>query len=212
MERLNPSCQDKHRIAYTDEPPGKPRKVFLIRAEGGSPEELLPENVAEGDPTWSADGTQLAFGRGSDGDGTQDIQIVEIKTRQVSTLPASKGLYAPRWSPDGRYLAALTLDNKKLVLYDFRTQKWSDWVTSPVGIGWPSWTRDSRSVYYDHYEAGQVTCRRVRVGVDHSDELFILQGLRRYHDAWAGLAPDNSRLFTRDLSAPEIYALDVDLP
>jgi eukaryotic-like serine/threonine-protein kinase len=203
---------DGTRIAYTDQPPGKPRKVFLIRAEGGSPEELLPENVEEGDPTWSADGTRLAFGRGSQGDGNQNIEIVEMKTRQVSTLPASKGLYAPRWSPDGRYLAALTLDNKKLVLYDFRTQKWSDWVTSPVGIAWPSWSRDSRYVYYDHY-AGQLSCRRVMVGVNHPEDLFSLQGLRQYQDrAWAGLAPDNSRLYTRDLSTHEIYALDVDFP
>lgn len=29
---------------------------------------------------------------------------------------------------------------------------------------------------------------------------------------WGGLAPDNSRLFVRDTSTQEIYALDVDLP
>ncbi|HTF42788.1 MAG TPA: protein kinase, partial [Terriglobales bacterium] len=120
---------DGTRIAY-----GDGSKVFLIPAEGGSPEQLLPEDIEEYEPTWSADGTRLAFGRGTQGDGNQNIEIVEMKTRQASTLPGSTGLHFPRWSPDGRYLAALTSDDKKLVLYNFTTQKWSNWVASPGGL------------------------------------------------------------------------------
>lgn len=199
---------DGTRIAYSDG-----SKVFLIPAEGGSPEQLLPEDIEEYEPTWSADGTRLAFGRGTQGDGNQNIEIVEMKTRQASTLPGSTGLHFPRWSPDGRYLAALTSDDKKLVLYNFTTQKWSNWVTSPGGLDYPSWSGDSRYVYYNHVDAGQVSCRRVRVGVNHPEDLFSLQGLRQYQGwAWAGLAPDNSRLYARDLSTHEIYALDVDFP
>ena len=175
----------------------------------------MPEDVEEDDPTWSADGTRLAFGRDSHG-GNRDIQIVDLKTRQASTLPGSKGLFSPRWSPDGRYLAALSIDSKKLVLYDFKTQKWSDWVTDPDRLAYPSWTGDSRYVYYDHLNADHPSCRRVMVGVNHPEDIFSLQGLQRYGgdswDAWAGQAPDNSRLFTRDLSTKDIYALDVDFP
>ena len=204
---------DGTRIAYTAAVPGK-RKIFLIPAEGGSPEKLLPEDVEEDDPVWSADGTRLAFARDMHG-GNPDIQIVDLKTRQASTLPGSKGLIGPRWSPDGRYLAAVTVDVKKLVLYDFKTQKWSDWVTDPDTLAYPSWTGDSRYVYYDHLNADHPSCRRVMVGVNHPEDIFSLQGLRRYLDSggsWAGMAPDNSRLFTRDLSTHEIYALDVDFP
>ena len=200
--------------------PGKLGKIFLISAQGGSPEELLPEDVEERDPTWSADGTQLAFSRGSYGVrlglASTDIQIVDMKTRQASALPGSKGLWSPRWSPDGRYLAAMTLDHEKLVLYDFRTQKWFDWVIEPYGLGYQNWSGDSRYVYYDRYDVhDNVSCRRVMVGVNHPEDVFSLQGLRHFGDSWgtwAGLAPDNSRLFTRDLSTQEIYALDVDFP
>ena len=205
---------DGTRIAYRAWLSGKPGKIYLIPAQGGSQEELLPEDVEEEDPTWSADGTRLAFARDSHG-GNPDIQIVDFKTRQAFSLPGSKGLAGPRWSPDGRYLAAETIDNKKLMLYDFKTQKWSDWVTDPDFLAYPSWTRDSRYVYYDHLNADHPSCRRVMVGVNHPEDIFSLQGLRRYGDSggtWAGQAPDDSRLFTRDLSTNDIYALDVDFP
>jgi hypothetical protein len=31
----------------------------------------------------------------------------------------------PRWSPDGRYLAAMPADSDKLLLFDFTTRKWA---------------------------------------------------------------------------------------
>jgi hypothetical protein len=46
--------------------------------------------------------------------------------------------------------------------------------------------------------------------------LLQLRDLNEYSDpligAWTGLAPDGSALFVRDLSAREIYALDLQLP
>jgi eukaryotic-like serine/threonine-protein kinase len=43
---------DGSQIAYISGQAGKPWKIFLIPAQGGSPEELLPENVGEIDATW----------------------------------------------------------------------------------------------------------------------------------------------------------------
>jgi hypothetical protein len=42
-----------------------------------------------------------------------------------------------------------------------------------------------------------------------------LNGIHRYFGtwgSWSGMAPDDSRLFVRDASTQDIYALDVDLP
>jgi len=208
---------DGTQIAYISAKAGKPWKIFLVSAQGGSPEELLPENVGEIDATWSPEGTQLAFGRISAFNiGTKDIQLVDMKTRQTSTLPGSTGFFSPRWSPDGRYLLALSVeDSHKLMLYDFKTQKWSEWLTEANGVDYPQWSADSRYVYYDNFVTGNPKCHRIKVGDNHPEDLFSLSGLRRYFGvwgSWSGQAPDDSRLFVRDVSTQEIYALDVDFP
>jgi hypothetical protein len=58
-------------------------------------------------------------------------------------------------------------------------------------------------------------CHRVKVGGSHPEDLFGLSGLRRYFGvwgAWSGQAPDDSRLYARDVSTQDIHALDVELP
>src|SRR4051812_22496615 len=35
-------------------------------------------------------------------------------------------LFSPHWSPDGRYIAAQSSDSQKLMLFDFKTQKWAE--------------------------------------------------------------------------------------
>jgi tricorn protease-like protein len=169
------------------------------------------------DATWSPDGTQLAFGRVSAmNTGIKDIQLVDMKTRQAFTIPGSTGLFSPRWSPDGRYLLAISVEgSKKLMLYDFRTQKWADWLTSASNVNYPHWSADSRYVYYDDFATVNSRWRRVELGDSHAEDLFRLSDLRRYlglWGSWSGVAPDGSALFVRDVSSQEIYALDVDLP
>ena len=208
---------DGNQIAYISAQYGKPWKIFLLPAQGGSPEELSPEQVGEVDVSWSADGAQLAFGRISTmNTGTVDIQLVDMKTRQTSTLPGSKGLFSPRWSPDGRYLAAMSVEgSKKLMLYDFRTQKWSEWFAENDNFDYPYWSADSRYIYYDNFATDNPKCRRIKVGDNRPEDLFGLNGLRRYFGmwgSWSGQAPDDSRLFVRDMSTQDIYALDVDFP
>src|SRR5437899_6868359 len=112
---------------------GKPWKIFVVTAQVGTREELLPADTAEADPAWSPDGTRIVFSRLPDSANASDIRILDQNTRQVTILPGSTGLFSPRWSPDGRYLAALDFEriSKKMLLFDFQTGKWSDWFEDP---------------------------------------------------------------------------------
>ena len=208
---------DAIQIAYVDIQPGRPSKMFLISAQGGVPQEMLAERDVQ-DATWSPDGKKIVFGRNADtgSSGILVISILDLVTHQVSTVPGSENLWSPRWSPDGQYLAALKLDSTKLLLFDFQTQKWSDWIAEPGIVGYPNWSQDGSYLYYENASTDHPTFRRVKVGQTRSEFLVDLRGLHRYFAApdfgWSGIAPDGSALFVRDLSTDEIYALDLDLP
>ncbi|SPF45280.1 putative Serine/threonine protein kinase [Candidatus Sulfotelmatobacter kueseliae] len=209
---------DATQIAYVDIQPGRPWKTFLISAQGGVPQEMLAESHAQLDATWSPDGKRIAFGRHLNVDPSEAmaIYIVDLAIHQVSVVPGSEALFSPRWSPDGRHLAALSLNSTKLLLFDFKTQKWSDWITEPGVVGYLNWSPDGSFLYYDDALADHPTFRRVKVGQTHSELLVDLKGLPKYSTVpaygWTGIAPDGSALFVRDLSTDEIYALDLDLP
>jgi eukaryotic-like serine/threonine-protein kinase len=147
---------DGSQIVYSAALPGKVLKMFTISAQGGNSEELLGENQLEVDASWSPDGSRLAFGRMD----SAAIYILDLKTRQVATVPGSDGLFSPRWSPDGAHLSGLSADSKRLVLYDFKTQKWSEWVNEMGSIGFPTWSRDGNYLYYDSTFSDHPTFRR----------------------------------------------------
>jgi Tol biopolymer transport system component len=203
---------DGKQIVFTGAQYGKPSKILLVSAQGGAIQELLSENLSEMDPTWAPDGKRIAFGRLAFADN-KDIEVLDLQTHQVSVLPGSQAIYSPRWSPDGRFLVAVANDSRKLVLFNFQTQKWTDWVTHDTDVGFPSWSRDGKYLYFDStYSNGYY---RIKVGETKSESVVDLKNLRRYFGSvgvWSGLAPDDTPIFVRDISTQEIYALDVQLP
>jgi WD40 repeat protein len=157
----------------------------------------------------------MIFGRAPYIPGSSEkvtIQVLDLNSKQVSTFPGSENLYSPRLSPDGKHLATLSSDNKKLLVFDFQTQKWTDWVSEPdAAISFPSWSRDGQYVYYNSI-AKDPGYRRIKVGQTQSELFVDLKDLHRFGAGWSGLTPGGAALFVRDVSADEIYSLEVELP
>jgi eukaryotic-like serine/threonine-protein kinase len=202
-------------IAFLGGYPGKTQSVFVVPADGG-PAQQLTHGKNNGDPTWSPDGKSLAFG-GYALDELQasrkiTVQVLNLTTRQLSTLPNSEGVWSPRWSPNGRFIAALSTDTRTLLIFDFLTQRWT--AVTQANFGYPTWSRDSGYIYFDTVDADPAFFRvRIR---DHKVERIVsLRGLPRKFGAfgpWTGMAPDGSPLVARDASFDEIYALDWEAP
>jgi Tol biopolymer transport system component len=206
---------DGTQIAFTGGREKSYAKLFLVSAVGGNPQELLPEQRTEADPTWSPDGKLLCFGRvpfwefGASGETA--IQTLDLETKQISILPGSEGLYSPRWSPDGRYLAALSADSTRLMLFDFTTKAWSE--LAKGSFAFPNWSHDGRYLYFEDFSDGSI--RRVQIQGRKFELVAELKDLRRSRDMsgfWSAPALDGSPLVMRDAGNQEIYALNLQLP
>jgi Tol biopolymer transport system component len=100
-------------------------------------------------PTWPPDGNTVAFGNRGLTAEDAFIELFNLKTRQLSHLLGGDKIFAPRWSPDGRYIIAISAGNNKLMLYDVKTEKWRQLNTTPDFFGYLAWSQDSAYVYFD---------------------------------------------------------------
>jgi len=208
---------DSEQIAFFDAAPGKPWKIYLISAQGGTPEPVLDEQRNEMDPNWSPDGNSLMFSYFPIFERVAPeklgVYVVELKSRKVKKLPGSEGLWAPRWSPDGRYVVARSLDPQTLMLFDLTTQTWTSLVKG-VHFGFINWSSNGQYVYCLR-RGNEPAVLRVRISDRKVEEIASLKDVRQtgFRGAiWTGLAPDDSPLVLRDIGTQEIYALDLQTP
>jgi Tol biopolymer transport system component len=205
---------DGKRIVFQGISAGKPWTMYIIPADGGALEEIKPW---PGDPGWSPDGNSMVFSTaplvfdpGASIKST--IQIMDLRSRQVVTLPDSEGFYAPRWSPDGRYIAALQANSNRLQIFDLSSRKWRQ--LGDLEAAYPNWSRDSSYIYFRSRELKPWLCR-FRIADASLERMASLTGLRLtgiFGWLWAGLTPDESPLVLRDIGTQEVYSLDWDAP
>ena len=212
--RISP---DGSQIAFTAEMPGQPAQVHVIPVDGGDPEAITSGSQESWDPTWSPSGDALLYGPYFDAtNGSTALHIVNLKTRVVTAVPGSGGLYSPRWSPDGRYLLALTPNPQRLKFYDLNLHTWQD-LTGDIGVGYPEWTPDSKCIVFSCDKGTALWENRVCLADRKIEPIADLSASGKLVNdygswSWTGLAPDGSILALRDISTQEIYALDVKWP
>ncbi|MEJ2006850.1 MAG: protein kinase [Acidobacteriota bacterium] len=198
---------DGKQIVFYAFQPGKLVRSYLVSTDGGTPRGLLSDDArSQSDPVWSPDGSSVAFSGGASSPESA-IHILDMKSRKISTLSGSKGLFSPRWSPDGRYIAALPADSLGLRLFDFKTQKWSVLTTSSVAF--PSWSHDGKYIYYLRLGQGP-SVLRIRIPGGKIEQVASLKDFQMtgYYGLWLGLAPDDSPLLLKDTGTQDIVSMD----
>ena len=205
------SPDGKQIIFFEFERGSVPARIYEVSADGGSPRELLPDDHTQQlDPNWSPDGSKIIFG-GESNNPASSIRILDLASHQLSTLPASTGLYSPRWSPDGRHITAFSADSKTLLLFDSQTSRWSELAAG--SLSWLNWSHDSKYVYVLDYR-GRDAVVRIRVADHKTEQVLDLKDfvtVGRY-GGWLALAPDDSPLLLHDTGSQDVYSLDWQMP
>jgi Tol biopolymer transport system component/DNA-binding winged helix-turn-helix (wHTH) protein len=204
---------DGQSIMFSGRPgAGGRRDIYIIAAEGGTPQRLLVQDKEQGIPTWSPDGTRIAFGdapkQSGVARGDEVIHVYDRARHRLTELPASNKLNSCRWSPDGRYMTAVTVDpHLTLMLFEFATNTWRSLGASHIENA--TWSRDSAYVYYATNGGDAGLLWRVRIADGEINQVAVHHSTIYW---WSGLAPDDSPIMLRNVGGVEIYALDLKLP
>jgi eukaryotic-like serine/threonine-protein kinase len=205
---------DSSQIIYTSAASDRaPWISYIVSADGGQPRQLLPgASGSQTTPDWSPDGHEIVF---SDKDGdSQDIRILSVSsgdmtTGQVTPVPGSQGTFFPRWSPDGRMIAALAAGPDGLRIFNRATAKWT---TFPVkDAEYPAWSKDGRRIYFlrENQDAGIYLLATSDGHVERIADLkdYRLTGIA---DSWMDLNVNEMPMLLRDLNTDDIYALALE--
>jgi len=208
MARWSP---DDRRLLVMARQPGSPYKIYTVSSDGGELQLLLDDGRNQADPDWGPEGATVVFGRlpnyAAEATAPKDIRVMDVATKSVSILPESTGMFSPRWSSDGRYIAAMTLDQHRLMVFDRNTAKWST-VADGI-IHNPVWSRDGKDLYFQQLEEDEVPVYRVSI-TDRQLQRICDRNVSSSADSiefW-GLAPDGGPIGTFLFFAADVYGLN----
>jgi Tol biopolymer transport system component/DNA-binding winged helix-turn-helix (wHTH) protein len=210
---------DGHRIVFQGEKIGHPSNIYMVSADGGPSQELLPNDKPHRTPDWSPDGESIAYSVPWDSDANpkeaSGLFILNLKLRKTVRIPESEGMTDPQFSSDGRYLLGLVVGEKSsIIAFDFQTRRWK---TVAHGSNFYRLRKSANGKYFYFQEIPSPgePLFRMHVGDWRVERVMtfesILQG-NVVRCRFAEVMPDGSPMVIAVRGGYEIYSIDLDLP
>ncbi len=212
--RLSP---DNQRIALTGIKSGLPQNVYLVSSAGGTPQPLIEATIGMSDPDWSPDGSRLVVDRDLPQENQHPhpmLAIIEMGTLKIANIPASEDLHMPRWSPSGRYIAAVRGTHSEIQIFDLVSRNWAT-IARGKSLSFPVWSADGVNLYYQDVLAPGEPLYSVNISTGlqtlvASFEKAINAGIVRC--ALIDLSPNGAPIMVFDRNSADIYSGRLSLP
>ena len=205
---------DGKRILFAGMRDGQASNIYMISPDGGSLQPVLPSGWEGSEADWSPDGYRIVVAMHSLKAGRGNaLFTVEPATGAFKEIPDSKGLVEARWSPDGKYIAAVDEARRRLLLYDVQKLKWSDQAQGGV-LGSLHWAKDGSAVYFQDILDEQESIFRSDVA-GKTERVYRFGEIARgsaAHFTLSGLDGNGSFYVMIERGLTDIYAVDLDLP
>jgi len=208
---------DQKQILFTGFLLDKQPRLYVVPASGGAPKNVLPSNnkwsSVSGD--WRTDGRQIVLDVQDTQSGKEpNIRILDLESNQVTELEGSDGLVEPRWSADGRYIAALNPKAKQVWVFDCKRLTW----LVLADANFPSalrWSPGGDALYYQDTDEVEESVFRVPMATREVERVTRFGDLLSAGAArciFTGLSPDGSVYVTVDHGDVDVYSVDLKLP
>jgi Tol biopolymer transport system component len=202
-------------------PPGAAHgsSIWIVPAEGGTPQRLTQDDVDAVLGSWSPDGTKLAFAAGTGGNSDIRVATIFAPTFALETLPQFLDDHAvaadpandwgPTWSPDGSEIVFVSdrsgNDDVWQILLNSDSVAELDAIqlTSDGGGDWvPVFSPDGRRIAFVSDRSGEPEIWSM--AKDGSDPVNLTNHPRAWDGQWSvSWSPDGSRIAYATASFPD---------
>lgn len=202
---------DGRQIAFMGKRQGRPWRIFIMDRDGRHLREAAHGSDSQGAPSWSRDGTMLSYGN-VQCEETHNcwIRQIDVKTGMVEIIPGSNGFRTARWSPNGKFIAALQPETHELKLFERATARWKNLADGITGDNL-NWSHDSRFIFVDTVEGETPVIERISVKDGTRTRLVSLAGFKNVSgqlDYWIGLTPNDSPILLQLFTTSEAYVVE----
>jgi len=142
--------------------------IFTLPVEGGTPRQVTSGNYNHNEPNWSADGSTIYFSANRDEDweytrNDSELFKIDLKTKEIQQLTDRFGPdRSPQISPDGKMLAYLGYDDKKMGYHHTHLyikqvgDSTSNCISQDLdlSIGNIKWNENSNGLYFQYDKEG----------------------------------------------------------
>ena len=193
-------------LVFASDRDGDDFEIVVMNADGANLRQLTKNATDEEGPSWSPDGTKIAYTRGSE---AGDIFVIDADGTNKRQLTTGRRNFDPTWSPDGTKIA-YTNDqdrewNYQIFVIDADGTNKRQLTTGGENFE-PTWSPDGTKIAYTRgFEAGEIHVMDADGGNKHQ------LTNNTTHDGWPTWSPDGTKIaYTRGFEAGEILVMDAD--
>lgn len=148
------------------------KEFFKAKDKAETLERLTGMGTSDREPVFTADGDAVIYTSGSGPEGQDNLWKLNLDSRQKTQMTEG-GANSPSISPDGRYLAFVSLEEDPLGdirVWDLISNDVYRVTSGSSFDGFPAWSQDGRNLFFSRY--GEDTNDDGRVTVEDNPSIF----------------------------------------